>query len=231
MDRIFLGFSDRQLQINTGGVKTPPLQKNNQKNGIITLSKDFKMILMIDNYDSFTYNIVQYCLELGADLKVIRNDELTIQEIEALNPEKIIISPGPATPNKAGISLEVIEYFKDKLPILGICLGHQAIAQVFGGKVVEAKNMMHGKTSKIHKSKDTCIFKGLPQEFTMTRYHSLVVENKNLPSVLIPTSYSMDDDEIMSLEIKDKNIYGVQFHPESILSEYGYEILDNFLKL
>ena len=186
---------------------------------------------MIDNYDSFTYNIVQYCLELGADLKVIRNDELSIAEIEALKPEKIIISPGPATPNEAGISLEVIDYFKDKLPILGICLGHQAIAQVFGGKVVEAKNMMHGKTSKIHKSKDTCIFDGLPNEFTMTRYHSLVVENKNLPSVLIPTSYSTDDHEIMSLEIKDKKIYGVQFHPESILSEYGYEILDNFLKL
>ena len=189
------------------------------------------MILMIDNYDSFTYNIVQYCLELGADLKVIRNDELSIAEIEALKPEKIIISPGPATPNEAGISLEVIDYFKDKLPILGICLGHQAIAQVFGGKVVRAKNMMHGKTSRIHKSQDTCIFDGLPQEFTMTRYHSLVVENKNLPSVLIPTSYSTDDHEIMSLEIKDKNIYGVQFHPESILSEYGYEILDNFLKL
>ncbi len=189
------------------------------------------MILMIDNYDSFTYNIVQYCLELGADLKVIRNDELSISEIEALNPEKIIISPGPATPNEAGISLEVIEHFQDRLPILGICLGHQAIAQVFGGKVVQAKNMMHGKTSTIHKSKDTCIFDGLPQEFTMTRYHSLVVENKNLPSVVLPTSFSTDDKEIMSLEIKDKNIYGVQFHPESILSEYGYEILDNFLKL
>ena len=189
------------------------------------------MILMIDNYDSFTYNIVQYCLELGADLKVIRNDELSISEIEALNPEKIIISPGPATPNEAGISLEVIEHFQDKLPILGICLGHQAIAQVFGGKVVQAKNMMHGKTSTIHKSKDTCIFDGLPQEFTMTRYHSLVVENQNLPSIVVPTSFSTDDKEIMSLEIKDKNIYGVQFHPESILSEYGYEILDNFLKI
>ena len=189
------------------------------------------MILMIDNYDSFTYNIVQYCLELGADLKVIRNDELNISQIEALNPEKIIISPGPATPNEAGISLDVIEYFQDKLPILGICLGHQAIAQVFGGRVVEAKNMMHGKTSTIHKSKDTCIFDGLPQEFTMTRYHSLVVENENLPEDVIPTSYSTDDGEIMSLEIKDKNIYGVQFHPESILSEYGYEILDNFLKI
>ena len=189
------------------------------------------MILMIDNYDSFTYNIVQYCLELGADLKVVRNDELTIQEIEALNPEKIIISPGPATPNEAGISLDVIEYFQDKLPILGICLGHQAIAQVFGGKVVQAENMMHGKTSKIHRSHDSCIFDGLPQEFTATRYHSLTVQDEGLPQEIIPTSYSADDNEIMSLEIKDKNIYGVQFHPESILSEYGYEILDNFLKL
>ena len=188
------------------------------------------MILMIDNYDSFTYNIVQYCQELGADLKVIRNDELNIQEIENLNPSKIIISPGPATPNEAGISLEVIEYFKDKLPILGICLGHQAIAQAFGAKIVEAKNMMHGKTSLIHKNKETSIFNGLPENFTMTRYHSLVIEQEKLPPVIIPTSYSTDDHEIMSLEIKDKDIYGVQFHPESILSEYGYEILDNFLK-
>ena len=189
------------------------------------------MILMIDNYDSFTYNIVQYCLELGADLKIIKNDELTIKEIEELHPEKIIISPGPATPNEAGVSLEVIEYFQDKLPILGICLGHQAIAQAFGAKVVRAKNMMHGKTSTIKQSEPTCLFEGLPQSFTMTRYHSLVVENKNLPEAIIPTSYSEDDHEIMSLHVKGKDIYGVQFHPESILSEYGYEILDNFLKL
>lgn len=189
------------------------------------------MILMIDNYDSFTYNIVQYCLELGADLKVIKNDELSIEEIEALNPEKIIISPGPATPNEAGISLEAIKYFSDKLPILGICLGHQAIAQVYGAKVVRAKNMMHGKTSTIKQKESTCIFKGLPESFIMTRYHSLVVEKENLPSALIPTSYSTDDHEIMSLHVKGKDIYGVQFHPESILSEYGYEILDNFLKI
>ena len=189
------------------------------------------MILMIDNYDSFTYNIVQYCLELGADLKIIKNDELTVKQIEKLNPEKIIISPGPATPNEAGVSLEVIEYFQDKLPILGICLGHQAIAQVFGAKVVRAKNMMHGKTSTIKQQTPTCLFKGLPESFTMTRYHSLVVENKNLPEVIIPTSYSTDDNEIMSLQVKDKEIYGVQFHPESILSEYGYELLDNFLKI
>jgi anthranilate synthase component 2 len=189
------------------------------------------MILMIDNYDSFTYNIVQYCLELGADLKIIKNDELTLEEIEDLHPEKIIISPGPATPNEAGISLAVIEYFQDKLPILGICLGHQAIAQVFGGKVVCAKNMMHGKTSTIKQSASTCLFEGLPQSFTMTRYHSLVVENSNVPYIIEPTSYSTDDHEIMSLQIKNKKIYGVQFHPESILSEYGHEILDNFLKL
>ncbi|RDX33906.1 aminodeoxychorismate/anthranilate synthase component II [Arcobacter sp. HD9-500m-PIT-SAG02] len=189
------------------------------------------MILMIDNYDSFTYNIVQYCLELGADLKVIRNDELTVKEIDKLNPEKIILSPGPATPNEAGVCLEVIEYFQDKTPILGICLGHQSIAQVFGGEVVRAKNMMHGKTSKIKVIKNNIMFKDLPNEFTQTRYHSLTVKEETLPSIVIPTARSLDDNEIMALQIKDKPIYGVQFHPESIMSEYGYEILDNFLKL
>ena len=186
---------------------------------------------MIDNYDSFTYNIVQYCQELGADLKVIRNDELTVKEIEALNPQKIIISPGPATPNEAGVSLEVIEYFKGKLPILGICLGHQAIAQSFGGEVVRAKNMMHGKTSTIEVTEPTCVFSDLPKEFTATRYHSLVVNKENLPAVIKPTSYSKDDREIMSLEIDGYDIYGIQFHPESIMSEHGKEMLDNFLKL
>ncbi|GGD42177.1 glutamine amidotransferase [Malaciobacter pacificus] len=189
------------------------------------------MILMIDNYDSFTYNIVQYCLELGADLKVIRNDELSVEEIEKLNPEKIIISPGPATPNEAGVCLEVIEYFADKKPIFGICLGHQSIAQVFGGEVIRAKNMMHGKTSKVKVTNETPIFKNLPNEFTETRYHSLIVKKENLPENIVVTSISCDDDEIMSLEIKDKKIYGVQFHPESIMSEYGYEMIDNFLKL
>jgi len=164
------------------------------------------MILMIDNYDSFTYNIVQYAKELGANLKVIRNDDMSIKEIEKLNPEKIIISPGPATPNEAGISLEVIDYFKGIKPILGICLGHQAIAQSFGGKVIRAKNMMHGKTS-------------------------MIVQRENLPDIIEITSHSKDDNEIMSLQIKGYDIYGVQFHPESILSEYGHEILDNFLKL
>lgn len=195
------------------------------------MREKYRMILMIDNYDSFTYNIVQYCLELGADLKIIRNDEMTIEQIEKLHPQKIIISPGPATPNEAGVSLEVIKHFAGKIPILGICLGHQAIGQAFGGKVIRAKNMMHGKTSKIKQNNQTCIFAGLPEEFTMTRYHSLVVENKDLPDEIVVTSKSADDGEIMSLEIKDKQIYGVQFHPESILSEYGHEILDNFLKL
>jgi anthranilate synthase component 2 len=189
------------------------------------------MILMIDNYDSFTYNIVQYCLELGADLKVIRNDQMSIDKMQKLNPKKIIISPGPATPNEAGISLEAIEHFKDKIPILGICLGHQAIAQNFGGEVVGAKNLMHGKTSKIDVVSASPIFKDLPKEFTATRYHSLVVKKEDLPKCVIPTAFSADDDEIMAIEIKDKPIFGVQFHPESIMSEYGHEILDNFLKL
>ena len=189
------------------------------------------MILMIDNYDSFTYNVVQYCLELGADLKVIRNDELTVEEIKSLNPEKIIVSPGPATPNEAGVTLEVIKEFANTTPIFGICLGHQSIAQAFGGEVIRAKNMMHGKTSQIEIDKETVIYNGLPKEFRATRYHSLTVSQENLPSHIVPTSYSKDDHEIMSLEIEGKDIYGVQFHPESIMSEHGYEILDNFLKL
>jgi anthranilate synthase component 2 len=189
------------------------------------------MILMIDNYDSFTYNIVQYCRELGADLKIIRNDEMSVEEIEKLNPEKIIISPGPATPDDAGVTLAVINHFKDKLPILGICLGHQSIAQVFGANVVRAKNMMHGKVSKMKRVGDCQIFKDLPQEFTATRYHSLIVEKEKLPESIEPTAYSEDDNEIMALKIKDKEIYGVQFHPESIMSEYGHEIIGNFLKI
>ena len=167
-----------------------------------------------------------------SQLKVVQNDELSVAQIEELNPEKIIISPGPATPNEAGVSLEVIKYFADKKPILGICLGHQAIAQAFGGKVVRAKNMMHGKTSlMVQNGKDTLLFQGLPKTFTTTRYHSLVVEKSSLPTCIIPTAFSEDDDEIMGLEIEGKKIYGVQFHPESIMSEYGYEIIGNFLKL
>ena len=186
---------------------------------------------MIDNYDSFTYNIVQYCRELGADLKIIRNDEMSVEEIEKLNPEKIIISPGPASPDEAGITLAVIDYFKDKLPILGICLGHQSIAQVFGGDVVRATNMMHGKTSQMKQVDDCVIFKDLPQEFIATRYHSLIVDKSTLPSIIEPTAYSMDDEEIMALKIRDRDIYGIQFHPESIMSEYGHEMIGNFLKL
>jgi len=194
--------------------------------------KDKKqMILMIDNYDSFTYNVVQYCRELGADLKIIRNDEMSVEEIERLNPEKIIISPGPASPDEAGVTLEVIEYFKDKLPILGICLGHQSIAQVFGGNVVRAKNMMHGKTSVMRQQNSCAVFKNLPQEFRATRYHSLIVDKNTLPDTIEPMAYSTDDDEIMALKIKGKEIYGVQFHPESIMSEYGHEIIGNFLNL
>jgi len=189
------------------------------------------MILMIDNYDSFTYNIVQYCRELGADLKIIRNDEMSVEDIEKLNPEKIIISPGPASPNEAGVTLEVIEYFKDKLPILGICLGHQSIAQVFGGQVVRAKNMMHGKTSTMKQSRECEIFKDIPQEFVATRYHSLIVDKSSLPSIIEPTAYSTDDNEIMALKVKERDIYGVQFHPESIMSQYGHEMIGNFLKI
>jgi anthranilate synthase component 2 len=191
------------------------------------------MILMIDNYDSFTYNIVQYCLELGANLKVIRNDELSIDEIKKLNPQKIIISPGPATPNEAGVSLQVIEDIgkNTNTPILGICLGHQSIAQAYGANITKAKNMMHGKTSQIKVIKDDIIFKDLPKVITQTRYHSLIVEQSHLPQDIVVTSKSLDDDEIMSLKIKDKDIYGVQFHPESIMSEYGHEILNNFLQL
>ncbi|WP_455756700.1 anthranilate synthase component II [Sulfurimonas sp.] len=189
------------------------------------------MILMIDNYDSFTYNIVQYCRELGADLKIIRNDEMNVEEIEKLNPQKIIISPGPASPDEAGITLDVIKHFSDKLPILGICLGHQSIAQVFGGEVVRAKNMMHGKTSMMHRVCESEIFKDMPQDFTATRYHSLIVDKNSLPSAIEPTAFSSDDDEIMALKIKNKDVYGVQFHPESIMSEYGHKIIGNFLEI
>ncbi len=189
------------------------------------------MVLMIDNYDSFTYNIVQYCKELGADLRVIRNDELTIEEIVEMNPEKIIISPGPATPNEAGISLEIVENFKNEKAILGICLGHQTIAQAFGGEIVEAENMMHGKTSQVGVTADSEIFKDIPKHFRATRYHSLVVNRETVPNIIEPLAYSEDDKEIMALKIRDLPIYGLQFHPESIMSEFGHEMLNNFLKL
>ncbi len=189
------------------------------------------MVLMIDNYDSFTYNIVQYCRELGADLRVIRNDEMTVDEIAGLGAEKIILSPGPSTPDDAGVTLEVIERFAGETPIFGICLGHQSIAQAFGGEVIRAKRMMHGKTSQVRVAAESPLFRGLPDEFRATRYHSLTVNSENLPDRIVPSAYSTDDGEIMALQIRDLPIYGVQFHPESIMSEYGHEMLNNFLKL
>ncbi len=189
------------------------------------------MVLMIDNYDSFTYNIVQYCRELGADLKVIRNDELTVDEIEALNPEKIILSPGPSTPDDAGVTLDVIKKFADSKPLFGVCLGHQSIAQAFGAKIVRAQRMMHGKTSFVTQINSTPIFRDVNNNFVATRYHSLVVDKNSLPEIIEVTAMSDDDNEIMALQIKGKPIYGVQFHPESIKSDFGHKILDNFLSL
>ncbi|WP_456431283.1 anthranilate synthase component II [Nitratifractor sp.] len=189
------------------------------------------MVLMIDNYDSFTYNIVQYCRELGADLRVIRNDEMTVDQIAGLGAEKIILSPGPSTPDEAGVTLEVIERFAGEVPIFGICLGHQSIAQAFGGKVVRAANMMHGKTSQVRITGESPVFAGFPEEFRATRYHSLVVDPASLPDRIVPTAVSTDDGEIMALQVRDLPVYGVQFHPESIMSEYGHEMLDNFLRL
>jgi len=190
------------------------------------------MILMIDNYDSFTYNIVQYLLELGAEVEVRRNDEITIAEIEAMAPEKIVISPGPCTPNEAGISLETVDHFAGKIPILGICLGHQSIGQSFGGTIGRAGSVMHGKTSAIHHNGEG-VFAGLKQPFEATRYHSLVVDKATLPSTLKVTAWTEKDgevDEIMGLRHRELGIEGVQFHPESILTEHGYDLLNNFLK-
>ncbi|MDF3932295.1 aminodeoxychorismate/anthranilate synthase component II [Pseudomonas citronellolis] len=191
------------------------------------------MLLMIDNYDSFTYNLVQYFAELQADIHVIRNDELSVEQIEALNPERIVLSPGPCTPNEAGVSLAVIERFAGKLPLLGVCLGHQSIGQAFGGDVVRARQVMHGKTSPVFHT-DQGVFAGLNNPLTQTRYHSLVVKRETLPECLEITAWTAHDDgsvdEIMGLRHKTLNVEGVQFHPESILSEQGHEMLANFLK-
>ena len=191
------------------------------------------MILMIDNYDSFTYNIVQYLAELKANVKVIRNDELSVAQIEALNPEKIIISPGPCTPNEAGVSMAVIEHFMGKLPILGVCLGHQSIGQVFGGKIVRATQVMHGKTSPIY-HRDIGVFSGLPQGFTATRYHSLVIDKASVPDCLEITAWTQDEngemEEIMGVRHRELDIEGVQYHPESILSQYGHDQFQLFLR-
>jgi len=185
------------------------------------------MLLMIDNYDSFTYNLVQYLAEIGQEVEVVRNDKISIEEINKLNPQYIVISPGPCTPNEAGISLELIEAFKGKIPILGVCLGHQSIGQAFGGKIVHAQTIMHGKTSKIsHNNKG--VFRGIKNPFIATRYHSLVVEKQTLPNCFDITAWT-DDNEIMGIKHKELAIEGVQFHPESILSEHGHDLLKNFL--
>ncbi|MBJ9993369.1 aminodeoxychorismate/anthranilate synthase component II [Paenibacillus cellulositrophicus] len=186
------------------------------------------MILVIDNYDSFTYNLVQYLGELGQEVKVYRNDEITVSGIEELAPDHILISPGPCTPNEAGISLETIANFKGKIPIFGVCLGHQAIGQAFGGNVIRAERLMHGKTSPIHHH-GTSVFEGLPSPFTATRYHSLLVERDSLPDCLEITAET-EEGEIMGLRHKEYPIEGVQFHPESIITDYGHQILRNFLK-
>lgn len=190
------------------------------------------MILLIDNYDSFTYNIVQYLGELGADVRVYRNDAVSIAQIEAMRPDQIVISPGPCTPNEAGISVPVIKHFAGKIPLLGICLGHQGIGQAFGGDVIRAKKVMHGKLSPIHHA-DKGVFKGLSNPFTATRYHSLVIDSKTLPDCLEVTAWTQDEagnrDEIMGVRHRTLAVEGVQFHPESILSEHGHLLLKNFL--
>ena len=185
------------------------------------------MLLMIDNYDSFTFNIVQYFGELGEDVRTVRNDEITLERIAAINPDRICISPGPKAPKDAGISLDILREFKGKLPILGVCLGHQAIGEAFGGKVIRAKQVMHGKTSSIAHIGEG-VFTDLPSPFTVIRYHSLAIERASLPSCLEVTAWT-DDGEIMGVRHKEYDIEGVQFHPESILSEHGHALFKNFL--
>ncbi len=190
------------------------------------------MLLMIDNYDSFTYNLVQYLGELGADVRVFRNDRITVEQIGELAPEKIVISPGPCTPNEAGVSIAAIQAFAGKVPILGVCLGHQSIGQAFGGKIVHARSIMHGKTSMIHHD-NIGVFSGLPDPFEATRYHSLVIEKESLPDCLEVTAWTEDSDigvdEIMGVRHRTLPIEGVQFHPESILTRSGHDLLRNFL--
>jgi anthranilate synthase component 2 len=191
------------------------------------------MLVMIDNYDSFTYNLVQYFGELGAEVQVFRNDQVAISEIEQLQPERIVISPGPCTPNEAGISLAVIKHFAGKVPLLGVCLGHQSIGQAFGGKIVHAREIMHGKTSMIH-HKNAGVFQGLDNPFEATRYHSLVIDKDSLPDCLDITAWTETPDglldEIMGVRHKTLDVEGVQFHPESILTQHGHDMLKNFLQ-
>jgi anthranilate synthase component 2 len=187
------------------------------------------MLVMIDNYDSFTYNLVQYLGELEQDVVVFRNDEVSLDEIAALDPAHIVISPGPCTPSEAGVSVPLIRRFAGEVPILGVCLGHQSIGQAFGGKIVHAKRVMHGKVSLIH-HRGEGVFKGLNEAFEATRYHSLVIERESLPDALAVTAWT-DDGEIMGVRHKSFPVHGVQFHPESVLSQFGHELLRNFLKL
>jgi len=191
------------------------------------------LLLMIDNYDSFTYNLVQYLGELGQDVQVYRNDEIDLKKVADLKPKYIVISPGPCTPNEAGISVPLIHEFAGKIPLLGVCLGHQSIGQAFGGKIIHAKQLMHGKTSQIH-HKNIGVFKDLPNPYIATRYHSLVIERETLPDCLEITAWTQDAngefDEIMGVKHKTLAIEGVQFHPESVLTEHGHALLDNFLK-
>ena len=190
------------------------------------------MILMIDNYDSFTFNVVQYLLELGAEVAVRRNDEITIADIEAMAPQKIVISPGPCTPNEAGVSLDTVAYFAGKIPLLGICLGHQSIGQSYGGDIIRAKAVMHGKTSLIHHNGNG-VFAELANPFEATRYHSLVVAPETMPDCLEVTAWTEENGEmeaIMGLRHRELDVEGVQFHPESILTEHGHQLLNNFLQ-
>ena len=186
------------------------------------------MLLVIDNYDSFTYNLVQYFGELGEDVRVFRNDDITLEGVERLAPERIVVSPGPCTPNEAGISVPAIQHFAGKVPILGVCLGHQSIGQAFGGKIVHAKQLMHGKTSAIEHN-NRSVFRGLPGGFQATRYHSLVIERESLPDCFEITAWTQDG-EIMGVQHKTLAVEGVQFHPESILTEHGHAMLKNFLE-
>ncbi|WP_198243721.1 anthranilate synthase component II [methane-oxidizing endosymbiont of Gigantopelta aegis] len=190
-------------------------------------------LVMIDNYDSFTYNLVQYFGELGADVTVVRNDEVTLDDIAAMRPDKLVISPGPCTPKEAGISVAAILEFAGKLPILGVCLGHQSIGHAFGGKIIHAKQIMHGKTSSVY-HKNTGVFKGLSNPFIATRYHSLVIDQTRLPDCLEVTAWTQDKqgqrDEIMGVRHKTLDVEGVQFHPESILTDHGHDLLKNFLE-
>ena len=185
------------------------------------------MLLMIDNYDSFTYNLVQYLGELGETVKVVRNDEMTVAQIERLAPTRIVLSPGPCTPNEAGVSLDLIDRFKGRVPILGVCLGHQAIGQAFGGRVVHAKTLMHGKVSSIHHT-GKGVFRDLPTPYDATRYHSLAIERASCPAELEVTAWT-EDGEIMGVRHKSLPVQGVQFHPESILTQHGHALLRNFL--